>query len=315
MKIRFLSSVPCALTIGGEYFGITDDFERFAEISLKDNLFACFSPQNALPLGVFLNDRLFFSPPEGVEAYLLRDGAALYARDFPPRSSEVRITAQERFVSDLITVYFQGGLHVSLETAKGFSVAPLAHYYEHATIKKRDGLFFIEGNNALCIFNASGKKLFDGEILSYRAEKGTLHTISPFRSGAALPCFAKQTDGQGAGGAEAGDKPLLHDEWAVTEDDCYLIGRTATGGKASAHEAYDFFERYRLGLDVTDFLAKDLADKKEELSAFLGDISYVFPCDDENECGVLRKKGERVFEADYFRAEYDNGRICDLKKT
>ena len=76
MKIRFLSSVPCALTIGGEYFGITDDFERFAEISLKDNLFACFSPQNALPLGVFLNDRLFFSPPEGVEAYLLRDGAA-----------------------------------------------------------------------------------------------------------------------------------------------------------------------------------------------------------------------------------------------
>ena len=157
MKIRFLSSVPCALTIGGEYFGITDDFERFAEISLKDNLFACFSPQNALPLGVFLNDRLFFSPPEGVEAYLLRDGAALYARDFPPRSSEVRITAQERFVSDLITVYFQGGLHVSLETAKGFSVAPLAHYYEHATIKKRDGLFFIEGNNALCIFNARGK--------------------------------------------------------------------------------------------------------------------------------------------------------------
>ena len=138
MKIRFLSSVPCALTIGGEYFGITDDFERFAEISLKDNLFACFSPQNALPLGVFLNDRLFFSPPVGVEAYLLRDGAALYARDFPPRSSEVRITAQERFVSDLITVYFQGGLHVSLETAKGFSVAPLAHYYEHATIKKRD---------------------------------------------------------------------------------------------------------------------------------------------------------------------------------
>ena len=66
---------------------------------------------------------------------------------------------------------------------------------------------------------------------------------------------------------------------------------------------------------MTDFLAKDLTDKKEELSAFLGDISYVFPCDDENECGVLRKKGERVFEADYFRAEYDNGRICDLEKT
>ena len=38
MKIYFLSSQPCALIIGGAYFGRTGDFERFAEISLQDNL-------------------------------------------------------------------------------------------------------------------------------------------------------------------------------------------------------------------------------------------------------------------------------------
>ena len=123
MKVRFLSSVPCALTVGGKYYGVTDGFERFAEITLKDNLFACFSPQNALPLGVFLNENLFFAPPEGVYVCLLRDGAAVYARSFPPRLSETRIVAQERFVADLITVFFQGSLCISLETSAGFYIS------------------------------------------------------------------------------------------------------------------------------------------------------------------------------------------------
>ena len=121
MKVRFLSSVPCALTVGGKYYGVTDGFERFAEITLKDNLFACFSPQNALPLGVFLNENLFFAPPEGVYVCLLRDGAAVYARSFPPRLSETRIVAQERFVADLITVFFQGSLFISLKRPPDFT--------------------------------------------------------------------------------------------------------------------------------------------------------------------------------------------------
>ena len=143
MKLRFLSSVPCCLTVDGKYYGVTDGFDRFAEISLKDNLFACFTPQNALPLGVFLNENLFFSPPEGVEVYLLRDGAAVYARSFPPRSFDTRVVAQERFVADLITVYFQGALYISLETAAGFYISHLPLRYETARIKKHGGLYFI----------------------------------------------------------------------------------------------------------------------------------------------------------------------------
>ena len=158
MKVRFLSSVPCALTVGGKYYGVTDGFERFAEITLKDNLFACFSPQNALPLGVFLNENLFFAPPEGVYVCLLRDGAAVYARSFPPRLSETRIVAQERFVADLITVFFQGSLFISLETSAGFYISPLPLRYENATISKHGELYFVEGKNALCIFNARSEE-------------------------------------------------------------------------------------------------------------------------------------------------------------
>ena len=84
MKIYFLSSRPCALMLGGVYFGMTDSFERFAEIEPKDNVFAEFIPEGALPVGFFITEKLRFSPPQGCEIYILRDGVAVYARDFPP---------------------------------------------------------------------------------------------------------------------------------------------------------------------------------------------------------------------------------------
>lgn len=294
MKIRFLSSVPCCLCVDGKYLGITDTFDRFDDVCLKDNLFACFTPQNALPLGVFLNETLFFSPPEGVEAYLLRDGAAVFARDFPPRSPDMRVAAQERFVADLVTVFFQGGLFVSFETPAGFYVAPLPLRYENARIVKRGDLYFIEGKNALCIFNALGKKLFDESVLSYAFENGTLRCVQPL---------------YGGGGR------TLSGEWALTNADCYPISKRVEGEARSAHRAYDFFENFRIGADVSAFLSRELQEKIAQLRLFLGEYVYAFPCDDENECGVLRKKGERLFEADYYVAEFSGGKIADVKKT
>ena len=96
MKIYFLSSRPCALTVGGAYFGVTDTFERFAELSLKDNLYAQFSPQGALPIGVFLTEKLRTEPPENCEVYLLKDGAAIYAKDFPPADFTSNTAVRDR---------------------------------------------------------------------------------------------------------------------------------------------------------------------------------------------------------------------------
>ena len=54
MKVYFLSAQPCILTLNGAYFGKTDTFERFIEVSAKDNVYAKFSPQNAGDIGFFI---------------------------------------------------------------------------------------------------------------------------------------------------------------------------------------------------------------------------------------------------------------------
>ena len=125
MKIYFLSSKPCELTLNGVFFGITDSFERFANVNLSDRIHAKFSPQDALPIGVFLDDNLLHTPPLGVEVYILQDGIALFAKDFPPNDYTLRPLSQARLENVLITLYKQGEIHLSIQSEKGFFVATL----------------------------------------------------------------------------------------------------------------------------------------------------------------------------------------------
>ena len=137
MKLYFLSSTPCILRVGGAYFGQVGDFEKFAEITLKDNLFAEFIPQNALPVCFFLNEDLLFSPPKGVELYLTEHGAAIFVREFPPNDFSLKLIAQNRFENTLVPSFPKAKRKWRLRTEKNFFFAvlplfPLVKFYKRA---------------------------------------------------------------------------------------------------------------------------------------------------------------------------------------
>lgn len=111
-----------------------------------------------------------------------------------------------------------------------------------------------------------------------------------------------------------GAKRVLYGEWALAQNECYRISGKIEGTENSGVIAYDFFENFRVGADVSAFLSHELAEKSEKLGAYLGEYAYAFPCENENECGVLRKKGERIYEADYYITETSGGKITDFKK-
>ena len=125
MRIYFLSSRPCALKVGGVFFGAVDSFERFAEINLSDRLFIEFIPENALPVSFFLTENIRFEPPQRCEVYLLRNAIAIYARDFPPSDFTLRPITQIADENCLATVFCQGGVHLSIQTDKNFFTSPL----------------------------------------------------------------------------------------------------------------------------------------------------------------------------------------------
>ena len=302
MKVYFLSSQPCALTIGDAYFGLTDRFERFAEISLKDRVLVRFTPEGALPIAFFLTENIRFTPPSGCEVYLLSDGLAIYARDFPPTDFSLQVLLQKRFDGGTLTLFRQGALQLSLETHECFFVATLPPSFSDSEAFFESGLFFLKSPDSLAVYTQKGECVLQEKVLSHRIENGVLCAILPLSDslGRTAEC-----------------------EWSLSEKGVQLskfsLSQTRTQTGESEREKikdellpFAFFESVLIGANYREMLSDELAPDYDKIKEYLGDFCAVTLTDDPSVCGLVRKKGERLFEVVYFTAKTENGKICDI---
>ena len=75
---------------------------------------------------------------------------------------------------------------------------------------------------------------------------------------------------------------------------------------------YAFFESVLIGANYTDFLTDELIDKANSLIDFLGDFVGILPTEQENVCGLIRKKAENLFEATYYTVKIESNKITDI---
>jgi hypothetical protein len=302
MKIYFLSAIPCALSLNGVYFGLTDRFERFAEVHLADRILAEFLPENAHPIRFFITEDLPISPPKGCEVYLLPDRLAVFARDFPPLSTTLRIIAQERFPKGLVTVFSQGGVQVSIETDAGFFTSYLPPTFSVCELAFHEGLFFLQGQHCLAVYTQKGERVLLEEVSSFEVEEDRLKAVLPLSDSlhrTATCVFALSEEG-------------------CTRIECTLSQGLTQEGRADGEHIsrellpYAFFESLLIGADYTQFLSEELQDKTDELRAFLGRFEGVSPTDDPLVCRLIYRKGERLFEARDFKVTIEKDKITDI---
>ena len=304
MKIYFLSERPCALTINDAYFGLTDRFERFAEISLKDDVFVRFTPENAQPISFFLNESVLFSPPVGCEVYLLKNALAIYAKGFPPSDLTLKILSQKRFDNNKLTLFYQGELQLSIETEKGFFISTLPPSFEKSELLFESGLFILKAPNALAVYTLLGERVLMENVLSCTIEAGTLH--------AALPL----SDSLGR---------IADCSWELSEDGVtrtkFVLSQARTidgGNEPEALKAellpFAFFESVLLGANYACFLSDDLVPQADKLKEYLGDFCSVTLTESPNVCGLVYQKADRLFEIVYFSVSVEKGKITDVKR-
>lgn len=299
MKVYFLSSTPCCLTLNGAYFGVTDLFERFAEIQPADKVFAKFTPQNGLPIGFFITEDLRVSPPDGCEIYLLPDGVAVYARDFPPSDFSIRILSQKRENDMLATLFQQGVLQLSLQTSENFFVATLPPSFAQGEVFFYADLCWVKGQNCLAGYTKMGKCVFLEEIIEFSMQENTLNATLPLsdRLGRIADC-----------------------RWNLSEKGCERVQFTLRQKKSEDTDdapsaellAYAFFESLYLGLDYARFLHDELLAQADKIPSFLGEMEGVVPSENPLRCGLIYKKAERVFEVRYYTVEIKENKIFDI---
>ncbi len=297
MKIYFLSDRPCALSLNGVYFGRTDAFERFADVTLSDGVYAQFSPENALPIGFFLTENLRSSPPEGCEVYLLKDALAVYAYGFPPRDFALRVLAQKREGELLATLFCQGALQLSVESPAGFFNATLPPSFARGRLAVHGKWIVARTEERLAVFDETAAKLLDERALEYEIEGARVTAVLPLSD--SRNRTAKCTWDLSEGGR------LL--EFSLQER------AEADSPPSEGLLAYAFFETVLLGGDFARFLSEELRRDAERIRAFLGNFIAVTLTKEENVCGLVRKKGERLYAVDEISVDIAEGRIIDVR--
>ncbi len=294
MKIYFLSSQPCALKLGGVYFGRTDSFARSANINPADGVFVEFIPETAQPIAFYLTDAIRDTPPSHCEIYLLRDAIAVYANDFPPRDFTLRPIAQIVDNDRRATLFQQGKIQLCLQTQENFVIATLPPPFAQAELIFSGDFLLVKSPTMLAVLNKNGEILFQETVLSYLLENERLYVRMPLHE--SLGRYA--------------DCTYLLSENSCVRTECKL--GQARCERPESFLAYAFFESILLGGDIRPLLADDLQEKAESLIEFLGEFTAVLPTDDETCCGLIKRKKERVFEAEYYSVRIENGKISDI---
>lgn len=303
MKIYFLSATPCALSVNGCYFGLCDTFERFAELSLKDENYILFQPQGAGAVGFFLTEQIRFTPPKGCAVYLLPDGIAIYAKDFPPIDFTLRPLQQLREGTTLATLYYQGALQLSIESSFGFFISTLPPSFADAELEFIQNLLFVKTNRQLAIFSLNGKKLLQEQILFYEVNDKELHVKIPLSDSLARVADCR---------FQMQDDALTRTAFSISQSRT----QSSEGTPSQAREEllpFAFFESVCIGADYTQFLCENLKGKADALRAFLGEFVSVTMTKIPNVCGLVREKQPDLYEVSYFTVQVENGQIIDIK--
>lgn len=311
MKVYFLSSKPCILTLNGAYFGLTDTFERFAEVSPKDNLFAEFTPESGQPIRFFLNENIRLNPPDRCEVYLLKDGLAVYAKDFPSTDYTLRVIAQERENDTLVTVFSQGGVQVSIEGKRGFFLSTLPPSFESATLQFYENFILITSPTQFALYDTLGKQLLLENYETVSLENGALNATLPLSDSLNRK-------------AECSWSLITHEcvqtKFTITQKAELCLtdpNETPPAPRCLREELlpYAFLQSVLLGVDCAHLLSEDLKPKADSLKSFLGDYQSVVLTKNPYVCGLVRQKLDRLFEVDEYLIELKNEKITDIKRV
>lgn len=296
MKIYFLSARPAALKVGGAYFGVINDFEKFADVSLQDRLLVECIPQGALPVAFFLDETLPDAPPDGVDVYLLKDGAALFVREYPPSDFTLRPLLEKRASSTLVTLFRQGKLQAAIDSPKGVFVTAIPDEFERATIDVFGKYILLQTEHALLVLTDEGEILLERQAERCERTNEELSVLSPVFDSLGRRKREIFTLGETLIRTEYS---LLVPEKRKTAEESLLV--------------YAFFESVLIGADVAPFLSPEIREKTDELKSFLGEFTAVTLTNESNTVGLVKRKRERVFEVCYYTAELKNGKIVDIK--
>lgn len=333
MTLYFLSSVPAGLWLDGIHLGNIDLIERHIETEGDNVLIQIVPAENLQPLNFFFAD-IPHNLPHDIDVYEMGEDKLLYIRQYQSKQTGLAVIAQARLCGNLVTVFRQGGIYVSVEGlphANGYTAEnqPIFNGYTanqtynngatqpfalhelppaFAVCTLQEGalanrpVIQITAGDYVAILSATGEVLFLQRVKNITLGD-TLLVDVVFETCTRATCHCEYTyDGQ---------LQLLHSHAvATTSVDERLL-------------PYALFEGVMTGCDVSEYLTPDLKGKAGQLKGYLGDfVDVVLPTEkfalnhpDTIAVGLVYAKGENVFTVRYYAVTIADGLIDNVTEV
>ena len=304
MRVYFLSYLPAILKLNGMYIGGIDGFERHIELDIKDRIFAEIVPdENLQSLNFFLDEKFFTNPPPFCDLYQMEGDSLIYIREYAVKDSKIEVLYQTRFCGNLVTIFAQGGLYLSIEGAE-YSLEPLPKSFakftaETFTLAGREVLAISNGKH-LIVISERGKIIFKSAANSF-SFADTLKITADFET-----CTASQ--------AEC--------EYSYDGENLSLISARTTELRPPEKEIlhFAFFESVLTSADCEKYLDDELKERAADLKSYLGDFVAVTVPPEKffllhgniNAAGLVYPKSENLFEIKYFAVDLNGEKISNI---
>ncbi len=305
MRVYFLSYLPAILKLNGMYIGTIDGFERRIELDPKDRVFAEIVPdENLQALNFFLDEKFFKDPPPFCDLYLLEGDALIYIREYAEKNSKIEVLHQTRFCGNLITLFAQGSLYLSIDGAE-YSLTPLPPSFAKFTAQSfwlagRE-VFAVSNGKHLIIVSERGKIIFKGPANSFEFSD-TLKITAEFET-----CNSAQ--------AEC--------EYAYDGENLHLLSAKTEELRPPEPEImhFAFFESVLTNADFEKYLCDGLKEKAGNLKSYLGEfVSVTVPPEkfymthgDIKAAGLVYPKSKNLYEIKYFAVDIADGKIENIQ--
>lgn len=304
MRVYFLSGIPAALKLCGIYIGIIDNFERSIELDPKERVFAEIIPdENLSGINFILDGKFFSDPPSFCDVYLLEGDALIYIREYESKTGKIEILHQTRFKENLITLFSQGTLYLSIDGGQ-YSLTPLPKSFinftaENYTLAGRE-VFGISNGRHLILISENGNIIFKSGANAFTCGD-TLKISADFET-----CTCAR--------AEC--------EYSYDGQSLKLISANTVELRPPEREIlhFAFFESVLCAGDFSAYLTEELRQKAGDLRPFLGEFVAVTVPPEKfylthgniSAAGLVFPKSSNLYEVRYYAVEFEGDKISNI---
>lgn len=290
------------MKINGTYLGRIDGFERFCELSARDEPLCELQPPESgfLPVVFLFNEELLRRPPRGASVCILPDGVAVYAHTFYRHAPSFTLIAQKNCPAGEITVFSQGIPQALFRGEKGERTIPLSEDFSTCSVYGGKHTVLLAGKNELCALDRNGE-FFRGEGKSegFDEERDELRVVAPLKDfcGRTAKCTWEYDEARGESvlkSCEVSEGKLPPPQFML----CVLA------------------QNLLLGLNVRDLLSDELFAAQADLKDYFGEyVKVTVPPQMPFGAGMVCPKGKDIYEMKYFSADVENGKIVNIQRT